>query len=167
MRRWLRPIWTCCEMRRSVAVLSCALPLVGLSSCAHRAPNPAARTSVTFPPLDSGGKWAPILSSPNTSYDVSLDGVERPTPTTVTLWVKSEFKGNNNLLAVGFGNSVTREEFDCKRKRMRTLASAMYDRGGDSISSRLPFHTPWFTPRRGSDYAFLLSEVCAQLVKAP
>ncbi len=148
-------------------MLSCALGLAGLSSCARPAPEPVTPLrSLSFPPLDdSAGKWAPILSSPITSYDVSLDGVERPTPTTLALWVRTVYKGNNNMLALGVAGAVTREEFDCARRRMRTRASSIYDRDSTTVTSKTYARSLWFTPRRGSNYAYLLSAVCAQLAR--
>jgi hypothetical protein len=50
---------------------------------------------------------------------------------------------------------------------MRTRASAVFDRDSATLTSRTYAQSPWFKPRRGSDYAYLLSEVCAQLGKEP
>ena len=156
-----------CMMRLLVGALSCALALAGLSSCAPLAPGPAMpQPSIAFPPLDdSAGKWAPILRSPIASYDVSLDEVERPTPTTLALWVRTRYTGNNSMLAVGFGGAVARDEFDCAGRRVRIRASTVYDRDSATVKPKTYAHSPWFRPRRRSDYASLLSEVCAQLGK--
>src|SRR5690348_15008029 len=135
-----RPTTRRFAMRTLVGALLCALGLAGLSSCAQSAPAPAPVTPqppLSFPPLDdSAGKWAPILSSPITAYDVSLDGVERPTPTTLALWVRMAYKGNDNMLALGVWGGVTREEFDCASRRMRTLASGIYDRDSATVTSK-------------------------------
>lgn len=99
----------------------------------------------------------PILSSPITSYDVSLDGVERPTPTTLALWVRTVYKGNDNMLALGVGGAVTREEFDCARRRMRTLKSSVFDRDSAPVTSKTYARSLWFTPRRRSNYVVTVS----------
>ena len=135
-------------MRLLVGALSCALAVAGLSSCAPLAPGPAMpQPSIAFPPLDdSAGKRAPILRSPIASYDVSLDEVERPTPTTLALWVRTRYTGNNSMLAVGFGGAVARDEFDCAGRRVRIRASTVYDRDSATVKPR-----PMYT-RRGSGH---------------
>lgn len=64
-----------------------------------------------------------IIVSPITSYYASLDGIVRPTPTTLTIWVKSEYKPGNNLLALGIVSALTHDTIDCARKQIKFLTT--------------------------------------------
>ena len=111
--------------------------------------------------------WTPVVVSPTTSYSVRFDTIARPTPGTLIVWVRREYKPDSPLHHLGLGSAVNREDVDCAHKREKLLTSTVYDRSGDSVSSRTYSDQQWHQPRHGSDAEVVLSEICARAAKTP
>jgi hypothetical protein len=111
--------------------------------------------------------WTPIVVGPATSYSVRVDSIERPTPSTLILWVRSDYKKSSALHHLGVGGAVNQEEIDCTTKRVRLLTSTVYNRAGDSVSSIAYHDQQLHELRHGSDAEVVTSEICARFAKTP